>query len=206
MDEPTVDAVEGTVLEGQLPQAGEGQPQPTATQDELRKLQGAKDREIADLRQTFTQENAGLRRELDDIRRRESETRIAGIEDPDERAQARIKEAEEALNRKEQAILYENEMRARPIVMAMISQRDGVPVEVLQPARSALEMENLALRWKLESTGKELEKATKPGAPAATGQKFAQGAGTAQSSYDSKKFVGTGDLAGSLRAKREAGL
>jgi len=97
-------------------------------------------------------------------------------------------------------------MRARPIVMAMLAQQHEAPVEALQPARSALEMENLALKWKLENADKELKKATKPGAPAATEQKFAQGAGSATSSYDSKKFVGTGDLAGSLRAKREAGL
>ena len=202
--------VEEQAPEAQPSQAEAPQPQPTSTEEELRKLQGTKDREIAQLRNQLMAENRQLQQDLAELRHRQVEATIQAIEDPDERANAKLQFKEAELARKEAFIEAKGDAAARPVVTAILSQRYGVPPEILAEARNALEMENIALKYKLDHTGKELEevkkKASKPGPPAAASQKFAQGAGQAPSSYDPQRFKSTGDIAGSLRAKREAGL
>lgn len=199
-------SVEGPALAAPVSPEETPQPQPTRTEDELRRLQSAKDREIS----SVLQQNRDLAARLEAMERSQEEAHIRSMEDPEERAKATIALGHKELARMEEQLRQEREIYAYPVVLVTISQKYGVPVEVLQGATSAPDMEKRALKYKLDTLGKELEaerkKAGKPSPPAAVGQKFAQGEGTPPSGYDPKKFEGTGDIAGSLRAKKAAGL
>lgn len=164
-----------------------------------------KEQELSRQLTQLQQQMAFNQQELEGYRRQARTAQLDNL-DPETRqhaekaivAEDQLREARAELARRQAQM----ETMARPLVMQQIAQDSGIPIEELEDCIDPMEMQKKAMAY----VKAELEKAKKA-APSEKkqGQPFASGGGASAPTFDKRKFDGSGDLVGFLKAKREAG-